>query len=142
MKKAILLLFCLCCISYSNAKAQENKLIGTWTVISMTQVTGQDTLKRTDEFKAGGNYADYYFQEGGKLKHKSSLLDETPEFTQEGTWKIERGKLILALQYRGQEIVLDYDYELTKDNLSMTLTRTNPEGVVMKMLMALTRKQI
>jgi len=126
-------------LAISTSKAQVNDLIGTWTVFEMTQVSGQNSQKMTeDQFKAEGAFEDYFFLEKGKFKQTGNLSGEGTVSTQEGTWKIMEKKMIMTLQLGEQKMDIDYTYELKENTLF--LTRTSPDGS-MKVIMACRKKQ-
>jgi len=137
MKTTVFLLLCIWSVSASNA--QVSNLIGTWTVFEMTQVSGQNSQKMTeDQFKAEGAFEDYFFMEGGKFKQTGNLSGEGTVSTQEGTWKITENKVIMTLQLGERKMDIDYTYELKENTLF--LTRTSPDGN-MKVIMACRKKQ-
>ena len=137
MKTTVFLLLYLWSVSTSNA--QVSNLIGTWTVFEMTQVSGQNSQKMTeDQFKAEGAFEDYFFLEKGKFKQTGNLSGEGTVSTQEGTWKITENKVIMTLQLGEQKMDIDYTYELKENTLF--LTRTSPDGN-MKVIMACRKKQ-
>jgi hypothetical protein len=137
MKTTVFLLLYLWSVSTSNA--QVSNLIGTWTVFEMTQVSGQNSQKMTeDQFKAEGAFEDYFFLEEGKFKQTGNLSGEGTVSTQEGTWKITENKVIMTLQLGDQKMDIDYTYELKENTLF--LTRTSPDGS-MKVIMACRKKQ-
>lgn len=137
MKKIVFLFICIWFVTLS--KAQVSDLIGTWTVFEMTQVSGQDSHKTTeDQFKAEGAFQDYYFMDEGQFKQTGNLSGEGKESTQEGTWKIIENKVIMTLQLGERMMDVNYTYEL-KENI-LYLTRTSPDGN-MKVIMALRKKQ-
>ena len=126
-------------LAISTSKAQVNDLIGTWTVFEMTQVSGQNSQKMTeDQFKAEGAFEDYFFLEKGKFKQTGNLSGEGTVSTQEGTWKIMENKMIMTLQLGEQKMDIDYTFELKENTLF--LTRTSPDGS-MKIIMACRKKQ-
>ena len=126
-------------LAISTSKAQVNDLIGTWTVFEMTQVSGQNSQKMSeDQFKAEGAFEDYFFLEKGKFKQTGNLSGEGTVSTQEGTWKIMENKMIMTLQLGEQKMDIDYTYELKENTLF--LTRTSPDGS-MKVIMACRKKQ-
>jgi hypothetical protein len=128
----------LCFLAVTASKAQVNGLIGTWTVFEMTQVSGQNSQKMTeDQFKANGAFEDYFFMEEGKFKQTGNLSGEGTVSTQEGTWKITENKVIMTLQLGEQKMDVDYSYELKENTLF--LTRTSPDGN-MKVIMACRKK--
>jgi hypothetical protein len=136
MKTTVFIL--LCFLTVSTSMAQVNDLIGTWTVFEMTQVSGQNSQKMTeDQFKANGAFEDYFFMEEGKFKQTGNLSGEGTVSTQEGTWKITENKVIMTLQLGEQKMDVDYTYEL-KEN-ALFLTRTSPDGN-MKVIMACRKK--
>jgi len=137
MKTTVFILVCF--LTAAAAKAQVNGLIGTWTVFEMTQVSGQNSQKMTeDQFKANGAYEDYFFLEEGKFKQTGNLSGQSTVSTQEGTWKIIENKVIMTLQIGERKIDVDYTYELKENTLF--LTRTSPDGN-MKIIMALRNKK-
>lgn len=137
MKPTVFILLFFLAVSAS--KAQVNDLIGTWTVFEMTQVSGQNSQKMTeDQFKANGAFEDYFFMEEGKFKQTGNLSGEGTVSTQDGTWKITENKVIMTLQLGERKIDIDYTYELKENTLF--LTRTSPDGN-MKVIMALRKKE-
>jgi len=136
MKTTVFLLLCLWSVSASNA--QPSNLIGTWTVFEMTQISGQNSQKMTeDQFKTEGAFEDYFFMEEGKFKQTGNLSGEGTVSTQEGTWKITENKVIMTLQLGERKMDVDYTYELKESTLF--LTRTSPDGN-MKIIMACKKK--
>ena len=136
MKTTVFIL--LCFITVSSSKAQVNNLIGTWTVFEMTQVSGQNSEKMTeDQFKANGSFEDYFFMEEGKFKQTGNLSGEGAVSTQEGTWKIMENKMIMTLQLGEKKMDIDYTYELKENKLF--LTRTSPDGNI-KIIMVCRKK--
>ena len=136
MKPTVFVLLFLLAVSAS--EAQVSNLIGTWTVFEMTQVSGQNSEKMTeDQFKANGAFEDYFFMAEGKFKQTGNLSGEGSASTQEGTWKIMENKLIMTLQLGERKMDVDYTYEL-KENI-LFLTRTSPDGN-MKVIMACRKK--
>ena len=125
-------------LAVTASKSQVNDLIGTWTVFEMTQISGQNSQKMTeDQFKANGTYEDYFFMKEGKFKQSGNLSGEESVSTQEGTWKIMENKLIMTLQLGERKMDVDYTYELKENTLF--LTRTSPDGN-MKVIMACRKK--
>jgi hypothetical protein len=119
--------------------AQVNELIGTWTVIEMTNKSDQDSSKLTeDQFKSNGLFFDCFFMENSKFKQTGNLADEAngAVTTQEGTWKISGNNLIVTLEMSGNKFDLDYTWELK--NQTLILSRTWPG---MKVIMAFRKKQ-
>ena len=87
--------------------AQVNKLIGTWTVIEMTNKSDQDSSTLTeDQFKSNGLFFDCFFMENDKFKQTGNLADESngAVTTQEGTWKISGNNLIVTLEMGGRAL--------------------------------------
>ena len=120
-------------------QAQVKELIGTWTVIEMTNKSDQDSSKLTeDQFKSNGLFFDCFFMENGKFKQTGNLADESngTVTTQEGTWKISGNNLIVTLEMSGNKFDLDYTWELK--NQTLILSRTWPG---MKVIMAFRKKQ-
>jgi len=120
-------------------QAQVNELIGTWTVIEMTNKSDQDSSKLTeDQFKSNGLFFDCFFMENGKFKQTGNLADESngAVTTQEGTWKISGNNLIVTLEMSGNKFDLNYTWELK--NQTLILSRTWPG---MKVIMAFRKKQ-
>jgi hypothetical protein len=137
MKTTVLIL--LCFLTASTSKAQVKGLIGTWTVFEMTQVSGQNSEKMTeDQFKANKAYEDFIFMEEAKFKQTGNLSGQGKVSTEEGTWKITENKMIITLQMGGQKMDVDYTYELKENTLF--LTRTSPDGST-KIIMACRKKQ-
>jgi hypothetical protein len=136
MKTTVFIL--LCFLTVSASKAQVNDLIGTWTVFEMTQISGQNSEKMTeDQFKANGAFEDYFFMEEGKFKQMGNLSGEGTVSTQEGTWKIMENKVIMNLQLGEKKMDVDYTYELKENKLF--LTRTSPDGNI-KIIMVCRKK--
>src|ERR1035437_1941011 len=114
MKTTVFIL--LCFLTVSASKAQVNDLIGTWTVFEMTQVSGQNSEKMTeDQFKDNGDFEDYFYVEEVKIKQTGNVSGEGTVSTQEGTWKIMENKMIMNLQLGEKKMDVDYTYEL-KEN--------------------------
>ena len=136
MKTTVFIL--LCFLTVSTSKAQVKNLIGTWTVFEMTQISGQNSEKMTeDQFKANGSFEDYFFMEEGKFKQTGNLSGEGAVSTQEGTWKIMENKVIMTLQLGEKKMDVDYTYELKENKLF--LTRTSPDGNI-KIIMVCRKK--
>ena len=136
MKTIVFILLCFLAVSAS--KAQVKNLIGTWTVFEMTQISGQNSEKMTeDQFKANGSFEDYFFMEEGKFKQTGNLSGEGAVSTQEGTWKIMENKVIMTLQLGEKKMDVDYTYELKENKLF--LTRTSPDGNI-KIIMVCRKK--
>lgn len=137
MKTMVFILLCFLYVSTSNA--QVDNLIGSWTMFEMTQESGQNSQKMTeDQLKANEAFEDYFFLEEGKFKQTGNMSGGSTVSTQEGTWKIEGNKVIMTLQLGERKVDIDYSYEL-KEN-ALFLTRTSPDGN-MKIIMALRKKQ-
>ena len=121
------------------SQAQVKELIGTWTVIEMTNKSDQDSSKLTeDQFKSNGLFFDCFFMENSKFKQTGNLADESngTVTTQEGTWKISGNNLIVTLEMSGNKFDLNYTWELK--NQTLILSRTWPG---MKVIMAFRKKQ-
>lgn len=137
MKTTVFILLCFLAVSVS--KAQVVDLTGTWTMFEMTNVTGQDAQKMTeDKMKANGSVTDFFFMEEGKFKQISNMSGSGTLDTYEGTWKIAGSKLVITLRLGEQNIDVDYTYELKENTL--VLTRTSPDGT-MKIVSAYRKKQ-
>lgn len=137
MKTTVFILLCFLAVSVS--KAQVVDLTGTWTMFEMTNVTGQDAQKMTeDQMKANGSVTDFFFMEEGKFKQTSNMSGSGTLDTYEGTWKIAGNKLVITLRLGEQNIDVDYTYELKENTL--VLTRTSPDGT-MKIVSTYRKKQ-
>lgn len=120
------------------SKAQENELIGTWTVFEMNYLNNQESHKMTeDSLKAQNLFEDYYFMNDSKFKQTGNLSGHGSVTTENGTWKITDNKMIMTLQIEERKLDIDYTWEL-KDKI-LLLTRTNPAGTF-KVTMALRKK--
>lgn len=127
MKTTLFLLICF--ITAYTAKATVVDLTGTWTMVEMTINTDQGIEKMTeDQMKANGSMTELFFMEEGKFKQTSNMAGSGSLDTYEGTWKIDGNKLLLTLHLNGQNMVVDYTYEMKNDLL--LLTRTSPDGKV------------
>jgi hypothetical protein len=120
------------------SKAQENELIGTWTVFEMTYLNNQESNKMTeDSLNAHNLFEDYYFMNDSIFKQTGNLSGHGSVTTENGTWIITDNKMIMTLQVGERKLDIDYTWEL-KDKI-LLLTRTNPAGTF-KVTMALRKK--
>jgi hypothetical protein len=127
MKTIVFVVLCFLTISVSNAQVIDLK--GTWTMVEMTNISGQGTQTMTEnQMKADGAVTDFYFMEDGKFKQTSNMSGSGTLDTYEGTWKIEGNKLIITLRLGERNIDVDYTYELKENTL--VLTRTSPDGTM------------
>jgi hypothetical protein len=127
MKTLILALICVA--TSFGLKAQDKRLIGTWTIIDLIYVTEQGTQKVMEaEIKAGTATTDFFIMEDGKFKQTSNMSGSGTLDTYEGTWKTSENKLILTLKIGEQVHDIEWGYEL-KDN-TLALTRANPTGTM------------
>lgn len=125
MKTTLFLLICF--MTVFTAKAIVVDLTGTWTMCEMTYDTDQGIEKMTeDQMRANGSITDLFFMEEGKFKQTSNMSGSGSLDTYEGTWKIDGNKLLISLHVNGQNMVVDYTYEMKNDLL--LLTRTSPDG--------------
>ena len=107
-------------------KAQDTNLIGTWNIIEFTMSNGDNINKTTeDQLNENKSVWDLYLKEDGSLKQTSNMRTGINE-TQEGTWKITNGNLILTLKFDNRDITIEYGYRLVDDVLA--LKRSNPTG--------------
>jgi hypothetical protein len=127
MKTIVFVVLCFLTISVSNAQVIDLK--GTWTMVEMTNISGQGTQTMTEnQMKADGAVTDFFFMEDGKFKQTSNMSGSGTLDTYEGTWKIEGNKLIITLRLGERNIDVDYTYELKENTL--VLTRTSPDGTM------------
>jgi len=119
-------LFFMGLLSVSNA--QDTDLIGTWNIIEFT-MTNEDNVNKMNENNLNEKQFiwDLILLEDGSMTQTSNMRTGETE-TQEGSWKVSNGKLILALKFNERDITLEYDYEVTNDILS--LKRGNPTGTM------------
>ena len=135
--KALLLTF-LCAYLFVTSVAQDNNLIGTWSIIDLTYVSDQGTQKIMEaEIKAGTAITDLYIMNDGKFKQTSNMSGTGTMDTYEGTWKTAENNLIFTLKIGEQVADIEYKYEL-KENI-LYLVRSNPQGT-MKITMDFKRK--
>ena len=122
------LLFILFFIGILANKTQDSNIIGTWNIIEFTMTNGDNVNKSTKEqLIENKSVWDLYFKEDGTLKQTSNMRTGESE-TQEGTWKITDGNLVLILKFNNRDITIKYDYELKNETL--TLKRGNPMGTM------------
>jgi hypothetical protein len=127
MKTIVFVVLCFLTISVSNAQVIDLK--GTWTMVEMTNISGQGTQTMTEnQMKADWAVTDFFFMEDGKFKQTSNMSGSGTLDTYEGTWKIEGNKLIITLRLGERNIDVDYTYELKENTL--VLTRTSPDGTM------------
>lgn len=114
--------------SLSVLNAQDTDVIGTWNIIEFTMTNGDNENKMTeDQLNKNKSVWDLYLMRDGTLKQTSNMRTGEIE-TQEGTWKVDNGNLILTLKFNERDITIEYGYELTGDIL--TLKRGNPAGTM------------
>jgi hypothetical protein len=137
MKITVITLLFFLTFPVSNAQLKE--LTGTWSVFEISNQSGQDSSKLTeDQFKSNGLVFDYFLMDDGKFKQTGNLADESngAVTTQTGMWKTIDNKLIVTLDLEGRKLDVDYTWELKDKNL--VLTRSWPG---MKVTMVCRKKQ-
>jgi len=136
MKALILTLFCT--NLFITSVAQDNNLIGTWSIIDLTYVSDQGTQKFMEAgIKAGTSITDLYIMKDGKFRQTSNMSGTGTMDTYEGTWETAENNLTFTLKIGEQVADLEYKYEL-KENI-LNLIRSNPQGT-MKITMDFKRK--
>ena len=117
-------------LPFTNSRAQIVDLTGTWTMFEFSWINAQGTQKTTeDQIKADGGTTEYVFSKDGNFKLTSNMADESTGIeTYEGTWKLEKNKLILKLKFGEEMLDLVWNAEF-KDNV-LNLSRKSPDGSV------------
>jgi hypothetical protein len=128
MKTTLLLL--LFFSSFTELKAQNTALTGTWNMFEYSWSSEQGNQTTTeDQIKADGGVTEYQFQEDGKFRLTSNMADEsTGMATYEGTWKFEEQKLLLMMKIGEQLVDLVWNVEINDSILN--LSRLSPDGSV------------
>ena len=118
--------------------AQDNSLVGTWSIIDLSYVSDQGTQKVMEaEIKAGTAITDLFIMKDSKFKQTSNMSGTGTMDTYEGTWKTTENKLIFTLKIGEQIADIEYKYEL-KENI-LYLIRSNPQET-MKITMNFKKK--
>ena len=112
----------------SALNAQDSTIIGTWNIIEFTMTSADNVNKMTeDQLNEKKFIWDLNLLENGSLTQISNMRTGEKE-TQEGNWKVIDDNLILTLKFNNNDIIIEYDYKVTGDIL--TLKRGNPAGTM------------